>query len=201
MLRIKEIELANLHPWEDNPRINDHAVEAVAKSISSFGFNVPIICDQNHIIVAGHTRWKAAQKLGMSRIPVIIIELTDAQRKAFAVADNKTAEIADWDFPRLQEILNELRGEDIQLSTLGYSDNELHALLVPEKDFNWEEFEDRLRGEQGSKYVLLPVKVPRPEKDAVKKAIESYACKHNLDEKDSAILAGKVFHHLLGESK
>ena len=60
MLQVQEIELASLQPWEDNPRVNDHAVGVVAESIRSFGFNVPILCDQNLTIVEGHTRWKAA---------------------------------------------------------------------------------------------------------------------------------------------
>ena len=132
MLRIEEIELEKLHPWENNPRINDHAVEAVAKSISSFGFNVPIICDQNHTIVAGHTRWKAAKKLGMTHIPVIIVELTETQRKAFSVADNKTAEIADWDYPKLRDILEELKNEDVNIRTLGFTSDEIRHLLFNE---------------------------------------------------------------------
>jgi ParB/RepB/Spo0J family partition protein len=102
MLQVQEIEIEKLHPWEDNPRLNDHAVDAVAESIRSFGFNVPILCDQNLLIIAGHTRWKAAQKLGLEKVPVILVEMTDAKRRAFAVADNKTAEIADWDFPKLR---------------------------------------------------------------------------------------------------
>jgi ParB/RepB/Spo0J family partition protein len=102
MLQVQEIEIEKLHPWEDNPRLNDHAVDAVAESIRSFGFNVPILCDQNLLIIAGHTRWKAAQKLGLEKVPVLLVEMTDAKRRAFAVADNKTAEIADWEFPKLR---------------------------------------------------------------------------------------------------
>lgn len=74
MLQVQEIEISRLHPWEDNPRLNEHAVNTVAESIRSFGFNVPILCDQNMTIVAGHTRWKAAQKLGLEKVPVIIVE-------------------------------------------------------------------------------------------------------------------------------
>ena len=133
VLRIEEIELARLHPWENNPRLNDQAVNAVAESIRSFGFNVPILCDQNLTIVAGHTRWKAAQKLGMTAVPVIVIEMTDAQRWAFSVADNKTAEIAQWDFPRLREVLEELRSEDIDIGSLGFSDEEIRRLLLDDR--------------------------------------------------------------------
>jgi ParB-like chromosome segregation protein Spo0J len=60
MFQVKEITTSKLRPWENNPRLNDHAVDAVAESIRLFGFNVPILCDQNFIIIAGHTRWKAA---------------------------------------------------------------------------------------------------------------------------------------------
>ena len=87
MLEVKEIELVDLHPWDDNPRLNEHAVDAVAESIRSFGFSVPILCDQNLTIVAGHTRWKAAKKIGMDKVSVIVVEMTDAQRRAFAIAD------------------------------------------------------------------------------------------------------------------
>ena len=95
MLEVQDVELSLLKPWEDNPRINDEAVDAVAKSIKSFGFNVPILCDQELTIIAGHTRWKAAKKIGMKSVPVIVLAITEDQRKAFAVADNKTAELAD----------------------------------------------------------------------------------------------------------
>jgi len=95
MLEVQDVELSLLKPWEDNPRINDEAVDAVAKSIKSFGFNVPILCDQELTIIAGHTRWKAAKKIGMKSVPVIVLAITEDQRKAFAVADNKTAELAN----------------------------------------------------------------------------------------------------------
>lgn len=132
MLQVQEIETGKLHPWESNPRLNEHAVNAVAESIRSFGFNVPILCDQNLTIIAGHTRWKAAQKLDLERVPVIMIEMSDAKRRAFAVADNKTAEIADWDSPKLKEVLEELRSEDIDIQSLGFSDEEIRRLILDE---------------------------------------------------------------------
>lgn len=134
MLKVQEIEPGNLHPWEGNPRVNEHAVDAVAESIRSFGFNVPILCDQNLTIIAGHTRWKAAQKLGAEKVPVIVVEMTDAKRRAFAIADNKTAEIADWDFPKLKEVLEELRSEDVDIKSLGFSDEEIRRLILYEND-------------------------------------------------------------------
>ncbi|HXY73978.1 MAG TPA: DNA modification methylase [Dehalococcoidales bacterium] len=134
MLEIQEIEPSKLHPWEENPRKNDHAIDAIAESIRSFGFNVPILCDQNLTIIAGHTRWKAANKLGMCAVPVIVIEMSDVQRKAFAVADNKTAEIADWNYPRLKKLVEELISEDVDIQSLGFSNEEIRRLILDEKN-------------------------------------------------------------------
>ena len=131
MLQVQELDIEKLHPWEGNPRLNDQAIDAVAESIRTFGFNVPILCDQNMSIVAGHTRWKAAQKLGMEKVPIIMVEMDDAKRRAFAIADNKTAEIADWDSPKLREVLEELRSEDIDIKSMGFSDEEIEELLNP----------------------------------------------------------------------
>jgi site-specific DNA-methyltransferase (adenine-specific) len=138
MLKVQELAVSALKPWEHNPRLNDHAVDAVAKSIKSFGFNVPILCDKDSTIIAGHTRWKAAKKLGMKAVPVIALEMSGAQRRAFSVADNKTAELADWNLPQLREILDELRCEDIDLVNMGFSDEDLRSIL---KDTAWGEDE------------------------------------------------------------
>ena len=197
-MEMRDIVLAELRPWEDNPRLNDRAVEAVAKSIQQFGFNVPILCDQELTIIAGHTRWKAAQQLGMARVPVIVLPLTGAQRRAFSVADNKTAEVAEWDVPVLRKVLEELRAEETDLSTLGYCDAELQALLEPERDFDWSEFDDYLSACEEPAFALVPVRVPTSAKERIKTAIKAYAREHGISEKDSSILAGKVFAALLG---
>lgn len=91
-------QLETISPYEKNPRKNDDAVEYVANSIREFGFKVPIVIDKDGVIVAGHTRYKAAKKLKMENVPCIVADdLTDEQIKAFRLADNKTAEKATWD--------------------------------------------------------------------------------------------------------
>ena len=103
---ILNLGLEEIKPYEKNPRNNDNAVDAVAASIREFGFKVPIIIDKDNIIVAGHTRYKAAKKLGLKTVPCIKADdLTDEQVKAFRLADNKVAEKADWDFELLNEEL------------------------------------------------------------------------------------------------
>ena len=98
--------------YENNPRNNDNAVEAVAESIKNFGFKVPIVIDAENVIVAGHTRYKAALKLGLEKIPCIIADdLTEEQIKAFRLIENKTSELATWDFEKLGAELNSLSGD------------------------------------------------------------------------------------------
>ncbi|UCF00435.1 MAG: ParB N-terminal domain-containing protein [Planctomycetota bacterium] len=192
---------STLKPWEDNPRINDEAVDAVAKSIKSFGFNVPILCDQKFTIIAGHTRWKAAKKIGMKSVPVITLELSEAQRDAFAVADNKTGEIADWDYPKLRKILENLKCKKINLPSLGYSPGELQALLTQQKEFDWKAFEERFKTKLTSMYVLLPIKVSMETKEIFKEAIKELVDEHGIKEKDPAKAAGQVLGVLLGVSQ
>lgn len=94
----------DLTPYENKPRINDKAVEYVANSIKEFGFKVPIVVDENNIIVAGHTRLKASKKLGLEQVPVIVAsDLTDEKVRAFRLADNKVSELAEWDEEKLAE--------------------------------------------------------------------------------------------------
>lgn len=108
---LKNIPITELKPYPNNPRKNDHAVDAVAASIREFGFKVPLVIDKDGVIVAGHTRYKAAQKLGLKELPCIVADdLTDDQIKAFRLADNKTAELAEWDFELL-----DLELDDIEL--------------------------------------------------------------------------------------
>ena len=103
-------------PYENNPRLNDEAVEAVANSIKQFGFKVPIIIDSSNIIVAGHTRLKAAKQLGMDKVPCIIADdLTEEQIRAFRLVDNKVSELADWDYEKLEEELANINSIDMNI--------------------------------------------------------------------------------------
>lgn len=118
---IINIALKDLKPYENNPRKNDDAVKYVAESIKEFGFKVPIVIDKNNVIVAGHTRYKAAKKLKMSEVPCIIADdLTDEQIKAFRLADNKVAEKAEWDFDLLNAELDDIIDLDMEL--FGFED-------------------------------------------------------------------------------
>lgn len=113
-----------IRPYENNPRVNDGAVGAVAESIREFGFQQPIVVDRDGVIIAGHTRYKAAQKLGMTEVPVVVADnLTDEQVRAYRLADNKTGELAEWDFSALEE---ELAGiGELDMSLFGFEPKEM----------------------------------------------------------------------------
>ena len=114
-MRIEELSLDVLIPYEHNPRKNDDAVEAVANSIREFGFKVPIIVDRNNVIVAGHTRWKAAESLGLKTVPVIRADdLSEEQIRAFRLADNKVSEFSEWDYEKLNRILEDIDPEVLE---------------------------------------------------------------------------------------
>ena len=120
-MNVQEISVSELIPYENNPRNNLGAVDAVAESIRNFGFKVPIVIDSENVIVCGHTRLMAAKKLGFDKVPCIVADdLTDEQIKAFRLADNKTAELAEWDFSKLEAELAELA--DIDMSQFGFEE-------------------------------------------------------------------------------
>ena len=115
-------KVTSLREYENNPRNNDAAIDAVAKSIESFGFKVPIVITKDDVIIAGHTRLKASIKLGLDEVPCIVADdLSEEQIKAYRLADNKTAELASWDFTRLE---SELASIEMDMSLFGFDDLE-----------------------------------------------------------------------------
>ena len=118
--------IGEIRPYENNPRKNDGAVDAVAASIREFGWKVPVVIDKDGVIVAGHTRYKAAQKLGIDRIPCIVADdLTEEQVRAYRLADNKVGELAEWDFDALGEELGQLDFSGIDMMEFGFGDIEI----------------------------------------------------------------------------
>lgn len=117
--KITLMALADITPYENNPRNNEEAVEKVANSIKEFGFNQPIVVDKDNVIIVGHTRYLAAQELGLTEAPVIVAgNLSDEQARAYRLADNKTGELAGWDFEKLALELEQI--EDINMSDFGF---------------------------------------------------------------------------------
>jgi len=108
-MEIKMVKLSEIVPYENNPRKNADAVEPVKQSIMQFGFRNPMILDAENVIVAGHTRYLAAQELGLQEVPVLYADdLTEEQIQKYRLVDNKTAEYAEWDFEKLEEELAQL---------------------------------------------------------------------------------------------
>ena len=121
-MQIINVKIGDLKPYKRNPRKNENAVDAVAASIKEFGFKIPIVIDNNYEIVAGHTRLKAATKLGLETVPCIIADdLTPEQIKAFRLADNKTAELAEWDLDLLGLELDDI---PLDMSLFGFTPTE-----------------------------------------------------------------------------
>lgn len=117
-MEVKDLKMSDIRPYENNPRFNDDAVEAVANSIQEFGFKQPIVVDSEGVIIVGHTRYKAAQELGLETVPVLVADdLTEDQVKAYRLADNKVGELATWDLGALDIELDEI---EIDMEAFGF---------------------------------------------------------------------------------
>ena len=153
-LNLVQMKISDLVMYENNPRKNDNAVEAVANSIRSFGFKVPIIIDKNNVVICGHTRVKASKKLGMDEVPCVIADdLNEEQVKAFRLADNKVSELAEWDLDKLTE---ELQFIDMDMLQFGFEDlEESMERDVLEDEFNEnEELPTNPYAKKGDIFVL-----------------------------------------------
>lgn len=144
----------DLQAYKYNPRDNDNAVEVVAESIKEFGFKVPIIIDREGTIIAGHTRLRAAKRLGIREVPCIVADdLTPEQIKAFRLADNKTSEFAEWDFAALERELEELTAFDVDMSKFGF--DEVFGEEVEEEEEEKPEIEFVTSLEENHNYIVL----------------------------------------------
>lgn len=125
-MKIEYKNIEDVIPYENNPRKNDDAVDYVANSIKEFGFKVPIIIDKENVIVTGHTRLKAAEKLGLEKVPCIYADdLTKEQIKAFRIADNKVSEFSTWDLDKLDLELEDLNIDMSDFGIINLSEIEL----------------------------------------------------------------------------
>lgn len=123
------VDVESLTPWVENPRRNDDAVDAIARSIQNFGWGAPLLARKaNGELIAGHTRLKAALKLGMAQVPVRYLDLDPAQAHLLALADNKLNEIAEWDDEALAKLLNDFSMDDAALA--GFDEKELEKLAT-----------------------------------------------------------------------
>lgn len=145
--KIEYRNLDDLVPYINNPRQNDDAVDKVAASISEFGFNVPIVIDKDNVIVTGHTRFKAARKLKLKEVPTILVDdLTEAQVKAFRIADNKTSEYADWDEELLKLEFEGLQDLGVDLESTGFETDDIDSILglVAEQETDDEKYTKKM---------------------------------------------------------
>lgn len=129
-MKIQLVPLDTIRPYENNPRNNDPAVDAVAASLKEFGFRKPIVVDADRVIICGHTCYRAAKQLELNKVPIhVATDLTPDQVRAYRLADNKTSELAEWDFGLLKIELAQLQEADFSIDTLGFSSEVLAKIF------------------------------------------------------------------------
>ena len=167
-MKIEYITLDKIKPYENNPRINDYAVKYVANSIKEFGFKVPIIIDKDNVIVAGHTRRKAAENLGLDSVPVIRADdLTEDAIKAYRIADNKASEYSTWDYEKLYLELDEI---NLDMQDFGFTEYENNEDILNDL-YNNDNFEKR---NIMSEFYNVAVSFPIEYKTAIQNWIKNH---------------------------
>ena len=166
-MNVIEIPIGDIRPYDNNPRDNDGAVSFVAASIRRFGFRIPIQIDEDNVVLCGHTRLKAALELGMEKVPCIVCGgLTEAEKVAFRMADNKVSEIAKWDFGKLDEELSKV-GDEIDMQNFGFVFNEHDIDPLPKDE------------DDGGDCALIVVLESAEERKDLQERLESegYSCR------------------------
>ena len=125
---MQNIQIEEIIPYSRNPRKNQH-VDKVATSIKEFGFQQPIVVDKNMVVIVGHTRLLASQKLGLKEVPVLVADLSESKAKAYRIADNRLNEDSNWDDELLNLELIDLQKDDYDLDSLGFERNELEKIF------------------------------------------------------------------------
>jgi site-specific DNA-methyltransferase (adenine-specific) len=151
-----------LVPWDDNPRFNDESVAGVMNSIEIYGFASPIIArKETRQIIAGHTRWKAANELGLETVPVRFMDVTASQARQLAVADNKLGEVATWDDDRLASVLQTINQEmnEFDFGSIGFSGDEIEVLLEDSSELSDTLVDEDFEGEPETVLTKIVVEI------------------------------------------
>ena len=133
-MKIQELNIEKIKPYENNPRKNLN-YDKVAKSIKEYGFQQPIVVDKDMSIIVGHTRYEAAKRLDLKTVPVVIAELDPLKAKAYRIADNRLNEDSKWDFSVLNKEFTDLMDNHFDLDNLGFDNKELENLITFEPEF------------------------------------------------------------------
>ena len=187
-MNIQEMEITKIIPYINNPRKNLN-IDKVASSIKEFGFQQPIVVDEENIIIVGHTRFEAAKKLGLEKVPVTIAKLSKNQAKAYRIADNRLNQDASWDTKLLNLEFNDLIGDNYNLDHLGFTNDELDNLFLKDEKESEEELNpDDFPDEEISDVKMVQLFFNKENDEKFRQAIEKIYKKHNIDNISDAVL-------------
>ena len=183
-LMIETWPIEKLIPYERNPRNNDSVVDKMVSSFTEFGFRIPIVAKSNGLIIDGHLRYKAAQKMGLKEVPVALADdLTDAQVKAFRILANKSATWATWDTDLLKLEFDDLEGLDFDFTLTGFEEWEIKSLNDLDEEGDGGDNEGDANGEPEKDYFTVSFNFPIEKKGIIEayiKAVTKDEIVHNL---------------------
>lgn len=152
-MNIQEVDIDKLIPYHNNPRKNQ-TIEAIASSINEYGFQQPIVVDKNMVVIVGHTRLLGAKKLGLNKVPIQVADLSQAQAKAYRIADNKLNEGSEWDYTKLHNELAELLDDNYDITNLGFHPQELDDFLNDTYDGDAEQGIETVENQSASGVII-----------------------------------------------
>ena len=188
-MQIELVETNKLLPYINNPRKNLN-IDKVASSIKEFGFQQPIVVDKNYTIIVGHTRFEAAKKLGIEKVPVQIADLNENQAKAYRIADNRLNQDANWDTKLLNLEFNDLLSKNFNLDSLGFSNDELDNLLLKtdeESDIDLNE-DIEVQEERINDIKMIQLFFNPENETLFRQAIDKISKRDNIDNISDAVL-------------
>ena len=187
-MNIQEMEITKIIPYINNPRKNLN-IDKVASSIKEFGFQQPIVIDEENIIIVGHTRFEAAKKLGLEKVPVTIAKLSKNQAKAYRIADNRLNQDASWDTKLLNLEFNDLIGDNYNLDHLGFTNDELDNLFLKDEKGSEEELNpDDFPDEEISDVKMVQLFFNKENDEKFRQEIDKIYKKHNINNISDAVL-------------
>jgi len=193
-MQIYQKKLSDITPYNRNPR-KKYDILKVAKSIEQFGFQQPIVVDRSGTIIVGHGRFEASKHLKLETVPVLIADLPPEKAKAYRIADNKTNEYSDWDFPLLNKEFGDLLDINFDLELTGFDNEELEKIITTHKNNEDVEFPS-IENIENREWTDMTFTLHNDQADFIKDVIKNYKSSNNIDHEQNTNSNGNAIYYI-----
>ena len=193
-MKIENKKISDVKPYQKNPRIKKD-IKIVADSIKQFGWQQPIVVDSGGVIIVGHSRYEAAKLLKLETVPVLIADLSPEKAKAYRIADNKTNQYSDWDFPLLNKEFGDLLDINFDLELTGFNNEELEKIITTYKNNEDVEFPS-IENIENREWIDMTFTLHNDQADFIKDVIKNYKSSNNIDHEQNTNSNGNAIYYI-----